>query len=540
MRMWCGLVAVMATVLGFNPGYASAQPAEPTAEVRVRSVNDLMDKFGYVAGLVGQEDLANGVKGLVRQLSTADKGIEGIDPKRPFGAYATLTGDVVNSPVVVMVPIVDKDRFLQMLKDRVDIVPEKADGGTLSVNLPFVNIPVFLRFANDYLYVALKAKDLDEKALISPKGFFAADDGAVASLLVRIDRVPDDVKTLLLGQLELQLNQELKKNGENQNPFEKKLVGLVFDTLAGGAKTVLTDGKQLSAKVFIDPKTDELSAEVVLTAKDGTALTKTFAGLAGKTSLPAGIVAAANPLGQATVKVALADDAKKRVAGLVDDLIEEVLKQAKPNDREAAKRVLTTLAPTLKAGELDAAVSMTGPNAKGHHTLMAALMVKDGKAIEQLAKDFAPFLPADAAELKFDVEKVGEFTLHRAELKQPVEYFTHLFGTKTVWIATSETCVVVSIEPDGTAIRAGLKAKPAPVPVFAGDLSVAKLMPVINPNLKPDELKALLKDAFGDAGPQGKDTLAVRVTGGESLKVQAKLKGKALRLASTMEQFKIK
>ena len=80
-------------------------------------------------GLAGKEDMVQGVKAILKNLQQGGKGIEGIDPKRPFGLYATLTTEVINSPVTAMVPVADQDRLLSMLKERLDITPEKVEGG---------------------------------------------------------------------------------------------------------------------------------------------------------------------------------------------------------------------------------------------------------------------------------------------------------------------------------------------------------------------------------------------------------------------------
>src|SRR5438874_854555 len=110
MRTWAAATAVLA-IAALAPTRALAQPAkgtEPTIEVRVQSVNVLLDKAEYVGGLLGKEDVIVQVKELVKSLATADKGIEGIDPKKPFGAYGTLVADVANSPAVVMIPLADE------------------------------------------------------------------------------------------------------------------------------------------------------------------------------------------------------------------------------------------------------------------------------------------------------------------------------------------------------------------------------------------------------------------------------------------------
>jgi len=233
------------------------------------------------------------------------------------------------------------------------------------------------------------------------------------------------------------------------------------------------------------------------------------------------------------------DDLKQRFAAMIDDVIAEAVKKAGDNEREAIERALKTLAPTAKAGELDAAAALLGPDDKGRHTLLAAAAIKDGKEIEKLLKDFAPFLQG-GADFDFDVDTIGAFKLHKITIGHVPDEVERIFGTKTVWLGISDTCLAVSVEPDGTAIKAGLRAKPVTVPVFTAEVSAAKLVPIIAKDLKPDELKALVRDAFGDAGPTGKDTLTVTVTGGEQLTAKAKLKGKAARLVLSLEQFKIK
>ncbi len=54
------------------------------------------------------------------------------------------------------------------------------------------------------------------------------------------------------------------------------------------------------------------------------------------------------------------------------------------------------------------------------------------------------------------------------------------------------------------------------MPVLSVEVSLAKVVPLVAKNLKPDEVKALLKDAFGDGAPAGKDTVTVTITGGDN------------------------
>ena len=93
-------------------------------------------------------------------------------PRRPVrlgrvAAYAVLTPNVQDSPVVVMVPVADKDRLLAALKERLGIIPEMVGGGALKLNVPLIN-EVYLAFANGYVYASPQAKALDPKPVVNP------------------------------------------------------------------------------------------------------------------------------------------------------------------------------------------------------------------------------------------------------------------------------------------------------------------------------------------------------------------------------------
>lgn len=529
---WLAALAVAV----FSSGLAAAQPkaVEPTIEVRLRSVNDLVDKFEYVAALAGKEDVAGQVREFLKAMTDEKKGIEGIDPKRPLGAYAVLEKDVAASPFVLMVPIADEAQFLKALETKLGLAPEKGDDGTQKVAAPVVN-EIHFRVVNGYLYASPKAKDLDPKRLVDPKAYFERDDGAVVSLVAHIDRIPADLRTFVFGQLELGVNGARKKNADNESPAEQKLKNVTLDMILAGTKGVIDDGKDLSVRLFADPKTDEITAEVALSAKDGTATAKNFRALGSKTSLPAGITAVPAAASRGTVKIGLTDGTKKEYAAAVDALLADAVKKAPEDQQPVLKALVAAVAPTLKAGELDLAASFVGPDAKNHFQLLAALAVTEGKGVEAFVKkvvgDYGAFI-GDFVEFKFDVETIGDFNLHRIDLKQIDDKFETIFGTKTVWLAISDKTIALSIEPTGEALRKGLKAKAVPVPALFSETSVAKLISLYQPDLKPDELKALLKDAFGDGPINGKDAVVYSVEGGDQLKLKFKAKGKTIRFGA--------
>ncbi len=536
-RWLLALIAVMGLC---GTADAQAKNNEPTVELRVRSVKDLLDKAEYVAGLAAQEEAIRGVREFVKSLTVEGKGIQGINPDQPFGLTATLTQDVIDSPILVMVPISDQKQFLSMLSEQLGITPEKQDDGTYKADVPLVNA-LYLRFANDYLYIGRSADDVDLKSIPVPKKFFAKDDDSIASATVHVDRIPEDLRTLLIGQLELAIAEQRKNNADNESPTEKVVLDWLSEHFTDGVKTLLNDAKQITVRAFIDEKSDELSGELILTSKAGTTLAKNVAGLAGRKSLPAGVV---NVVKDASVKVSgkagLPDGVKKDLDKVVDAAIVEITKSIeKLEDREGAKLFLDKIAPTLKAGEMDLAMALTTPDAKGHCKMLAAIEMVKVSELEALIKLVALLSPEvnNAAELKFNVEKIGDYNLHKITLKNAPPEFESFFGTTNVWVAASNNLVVVSIEEDGKLLREGLKAKPIEVPVMTLDLSATKLMRIFAKHLAPDELKAILVDAFPKGDAEGKDTLSVTITGGEKLTVKGKLKGKAVRLVADLFQL---
>ncbi len=506
-----------------------AKPAEPTIELRLCSVNELIAKVEYLVGLSGQDEIINQVRNAIKQLTAEGKGLEGIDPKQPFGLYATLAPDIVNSSLTIMVPVADKDRFLGLLRDRLDITTEKAEGGLLRAAVPTLN-ELFIRFEHGYAYFGRTANDLDPKILPKPKDYFARDPGAVASGVIRFDRIPDELKTFLIGQIELGLAEQRKKEGGNASAAQKAVLDTATDKLTAGIKTFLNDARELSARILIDEKTEDLSLEFALTAKSDSVLARGIAALGERKSLPVAIVAGKEPAMQLTVRGELPEELKKELTSALDSAISEALKDV-PGEQEKAllERVFKTFGPTFKAGDIDAAFAIHGPDAKSHYSVIAAIAVKNGKEIEKLVKELAPFA-GDAAEFDFDVEKTGNFTLHRVTVKDLPEEFRQVFGTGKIWLAVSDEVIALSIEPDGQAIKAGLRAKAMPAPVVSWEVSAAKLAPLLGQKLKPDEVKAVLKDAFGSGSPSGKDTVKLAITGGEKLSGKASMKGGVVRL----------
>jgi hypothetical protein len=540
MRKIVWLSAALAAVLIAADRASAQKDAGPALEVRIRSVNDLLDKAEYLGDIVNQAETAKQGAAFVRGLADANKGIEGVDPSRPFGLYGSLTPNVVDSPVVLMIPVADEKAVLDLLTTRLSLDPKKADDGSYEVKVPNVPVPVFFRFAHKTLYVtAQSAKGIEPAQLIEPKNYFAGMDDSIVSVRVHLDRIPADVKKTVLGQFELQVNDAKERAEPNETPAQKKLRLWALDRLTPSLQSVLDGGKDLSVRLLIDPKSDDLTAEVTFSAANGSELAKTFRGLSGQSAKAAALAGAKSPVAAAGVRFSLPESARKDLAPVIDALIAEGLEQAKGSEKQAAKIAFDAAAPTLKSGELDAGVVVTADD--GKLGLVAALAVVKGAEIEKTIKQFAPFAPEDKAKFEFDVKKANGLTLHKAAVPSPE--LKAAFGTETVWLGTSDSLLALSIESDGQALEAVAAPRLAEGATVRGPLavevSVARVLAAVEKQLPAEKLKQLTGEVFPD-GVAGKDAATLSVEGGDALKVRFNLKGKAVKFAVLVDQEKKK
>lgn len=528
------LLPALTVALCFAPA-AHAQHAGPALEVRVRSVNDLFAKAEYLGDILNQGEPAKQVVQFVKSLADEKKGIGGIDPARPFGLYGYVTKDVADSPVVLMIPVADEEAFLDLLHSKLLLDPTKGDDGVLRLDVPNVPTPVFFRFANRTAYVTVRsAKGIEPKTLIDPKDFFKTDDGALASARLHFDRLPADVKKVVIGQLELKVADGKQRTDPGETPAQQMLRAWAIERLLEVVSSTLNDGKELAFRLDVEPKTDDLSAEITMTAKDGSATAAFLRGLGDQTGRAAALAAAKDPIAAVALRFTLPEKARSELGPVVDAVLKEQVDKAPRKEKPLNTIAADAVAPTLKSGVLDAAAVVTGT--PGRLIPLVAVRVAEGGKIEQWVKMIAATAPEAEAKFTFGVRKAGGLTINKVVVASPD--LKVLFGTETVWFAVGDDLVLVSFEPDGHAIAAATEAKAGKVGATSATLSVARTVLATEKGLKPELLSEIAKIVFGSAGPAGRDTLRLTVDGGEALKIRLGVKGKAVKFAARVDEEK--
>jgi hypothetical protein len=404
-------------------------------------------------------------------------------------------------------------------------------------NIPGAPVPVtnYFRFAHKYAYVTAQDKDnIDPKKILKPEDIvFKAGDDTAASVALRLDGIPDAIKQLALAQFEIQLANAKQQKVENETEAAKALRLQTMDYVGGKVKAILTDGEELSANIALNAGKDDISLDVSFKAKKGSPLAKDIETVGHARSMFGGL--GKTGALQAAVAASLPDDLKKMLGPVIDDAIKEAVAKEKDEAKaKLAKQALEAIAPTLKAGELDAGVALTGPDRDGMYTAVGGLKVKDPKRIEDAAREAVKSMPAqDRAKVQLDAASVGSFKAHKILFDEKDEDTKKLFGTSGVYVLFTDNAVLVALGPDALkALQAATDLKPESAPLLSATASVARLASL---DAKDKTAGKVAAEVWGK-DPAGKDTVAATVEMGDAVRVKVTVKGKIIEFGTKAQK----
>jgi predicted RNA-binding protein YlqC (UPF0109 family) len=522
---------------------ADAKTGEPALLVRVQAINDLLKTAEYVRTLLPGEQgdqFELGYKALEAFIDKDKGSIEGIDVKNPIGLYLTF-GEELNlttPPAVLLVPIADQEAVLAALKERAKLTVEKEKDDVYKIpELPNIPLPVYFRFANKYAYVTLgDPQNIDPKALPKPADVLGGRPEHLVSITFRIDRLPDAMRKMALAQIENALAQGKDQPLPNETKAVKEFKEKGIDELATNLKELLDSGEQVAIRLNVDAKAEEVAFEFELSGKKGSKLAKDIMSIREHKSVVGGALASKDAALTVNLSVGLPANLKSLLPPVVDDLLEQVKKQGTvPGEIQAkAEPLVKALLPTVKAGELDLGVSMVGPDKDEHYTVVAGLKLVDGKKLEAALKDAAKKdLPPEFSGLvQFDAEKLaGGASLHTVKIADQIdEKAQKVLGKSDLYLAFRDDLLVMAVGPNAKdALKRAIASQPADVGVFNFQVSLSRIVPIMGDNAQElAAAKAAAEKVFGKGGSQA-DTIRFSIEGGDSLKVKAAAKGKAIR-----------
>jgi len=280
-RLWLPLVGTLLLGTSAAAQQTTQAPSAPV-EIRLRSINDLLGKADYLAGLIGQQQT---FRAFTQQIPLDPQtGLLGVDTRRPIGIYGDLSFDVQEGAAVILLPVAHFETLAGFLQTQLELQIERKANGILVVQLP-PGGPVetlYARLADGYLYVTNRESQLEARNLITAKNFFARNDEAVASLTFRFDRIPAVARRELLAQLDEALRQLQAEALENTNPAERAGFTLGGKSVISLSRTLIEEVRELHLKLIVDEKRDFVSLDMIVVPNPNSAVAQNFASLGQK------------------------------------------------------------------------------------------------------------------------------------------------------------------------------------------------------------------------------------------------------------------
>jgi hypothetical protein len=524
--MWATVLGSLLAVAG--PARADdTKTKPPTVVVRLAAFDNLLADARFLAAQAGQEEAARQLEKTL-QAMTGGKGIEGLDTKRPIGAYAILNANVVESEAVVLLPVADEKALIGFMEN-LPIKLEKGKDGIYTITSDMVPVPFYLTFANKYAYITGQSKGaLDDKRRLDPTKLLAADQIGTFSLSFNLDGVPTEFKRIIEAQVETAAETAKDQSPPGETKTQKELRIKALDEVFGQFKALLNEGSDFTLRLTVDQKAKDVSAALSLSGQEGSSLAKNIAGLATMKSFGAGLVGKDSAM--SLVVHGLLPETLRKV---LDKAVDEAIKNAPQVPEEVAK----VLAPTAKMGELDLAFDVRGPGAKGKYTGIAGVKVKEGLGIEKLFKEFLKSGQVPAEEVKrvtVDAEKVGTVNIHKIDVSDRLPPDSkELLGDGPIYFAVRDDALLFAGGENALeAIKEAVKAEPKTGKILQMQLSVARMAPLMAREQKaaPDAAKK----AFGKE--KDDDQVTITVEGGKSLQAKITVKAAVIKFVALVSE----
>jgi hypothetical protein len=517
-RTWRAAVCVLLIVLLAPVVRAGEKRADaPTVVVRVKSINALLQNLNLVVKLVGQEEAAHQIEGLVKS-KIGKMGLEGIDPSRPFGAYVRFGKAIDEIKGAILIPMVDEKTFLTLLDNvGVDYIKDKDGIYTHKTNK---NVDLYFRFAHQYLYItSVNTESIQNKNLPDPAMALAIPSDATISLVARVDQIPEDAKRIALAQLQEAILAAQRKEQPGETKIQETFRVALLNDFQKLGSSLIREAGEVRFDLNISDKTKEMTVNFAVTGKPGSELAKTLKNVGDLRSPLSGMVKKDLAF-QGAVHFALPESLNKAFVNVITEVKENALKgiqDAKKKDQ--ARTLFEAMMPTAKAGDFQIVSAVLGPKAQ-RYTFLGALKLKGGdklgKTVYDLLKDASSDLPEDQrSRIQLDFDRVGAIQIHRFVVpKDPKidKIISEIAGDNHLYLAFRDDALFLALGKEAlptlkTALVNKDSARSQPL-VF--DFDVGRMALLMAQTQEQ-------KDLAGRLFPNGESKVRLTVEGGANL-----------------------
>jgi hypothetical protein len=509
------------------PGLADHHPA---LVVCIRSLNDLLEDFKYLAKLGDMQGEADRECIEVRKLCS-DQGQEGIDLRKPIGFYVNVPEDPPLKPVL-MIPVTDLKPVLNNM-ERCNLKVEMRPDGIYEFTFPGDPHRIYFRLANAYAYVTVDfTSPLDGGELANPAKLFAPEQSSTASVVIRIDRLPQRLTRRFLGQLKY-IDPDDDHWSGLETAAQKYGAVATEKAIVDGIATLIKEASKLDATINVDRAANQLVAQATLSATDRSALERDLAALGRSESLFSSWRDTSDAL-DVVIHVTLPASLREPYAAVIDEVLRGRVEEEKaPTQRSNIDKLRRAAANWLKAGELDIGLRMIGPDKDSLYTVVAGIKLREGKKIAEAVEQIWSQLPArERNKITLNARRLSNVNVHRLggerELNREA---VRILGQNPVYAAIADHGAFLGAGPDALKMLAvALESKPAIGPLFELDMSMSKLGPFLASHPE-SQTAAKIEKAIADLikGRPKSDRVKVAISAGDGLGIRLSMDAAAAR-----------
>ena len=540
-------MSLLAILLLLPETASAAEPPLPPIVFQSQPIGRILDDLRLSADIVGGE---KGVKALNEGLKQllGEKGLEGLDISRPMIGYVVLAPKPQDITAVIAFPVTGEKEFLGLC-DRVNKDKLKVDAKDKTLyHMPPLEpqYKALMRFKDRYAYIAYGANPAPqiESAALVPMGKLhdPAERGLFAARL-HVERIPLPV-LLAAGSWMDEVKKRFAGRGIGRqaeailNPAMAELEKLATRYLKYAA-----DIESVAARLLLDAPTGNLIIEATLSGKPNSELAKTIAAFKPTPHRFSALAAHPGTVGALTFRLPLYEAELRAAAVLSLEVAQKEAQNSNDPGKAAGEELFKALARTARAGELDFALAVRGPDKDGWFTVLGALACDETKALEKAYRDYIDKNPDKAGgETRWDVAKGGNVSIHTLKLTPGgfIDPSKVLGGENcAIAFAFAPKGVFLAMGPDaiGT-LKDALAVKPAPAPVLELLLNPVRTTQLIQKIIGPDDPD--ISDVEIVLGKEDKlrSILSATLEGGKELRAAITINLKVLPRAALQSAIK--
>ena len=489
MRSGSGVFLAAAAALAiFTPSATVA--ADPAIVYQAQPIARILEDARATAKLIAG-DKADKAFNFGIKLKLGDKGFLGLDLNRPVLGYIDVTPDLTDTVLVLALPVTNEKDFLEFCERWNKSKPKSLRDGLYEVPALNAQLKAVMRVIDGYAYIATGVKDparvLDAKSIVPTAKLYDPTDSSLASGRVYFDRLPKEVRAKAKAELDSvkkQLDEAIGgQPGVSIMVFAEPVLKLTERMLD------LSEGaKGATLRLDLKPGTADFAATLTVTPIAGSPLEKVVTEMNSTMNGFAGLV---TPDAAAGLRLRMPFDVPEIRDSTVKGL--EALQKVAPNLAfppmiPVIDEFLKGAIRSVKAGPVDVAAVVRGPDQDGFFTHITAITFDDPSGVEKaLKKLITGTAPQEIQKaIKWDAEKNNGVSIHTFDLALVPEReggaeFRRIYGPNgKMAFAFAPKAFYSTMGPDAIgAIKAAMALKPAEAPQLDVVINPSRLVKLV-------------------------------------------------------------